>query len=97
MEGAGLGQLDLGFQDWLGEDIWAVGAELCPCQFDWQLGAFSDIVERNPGDVMLDRVGVRDAGADRDFDLDGLAGLEWREERYNWHVLFGFPVGGFDE
>ena len=74
-----------------------MGAELCPCQFDWQLGAFGDIVERDPSDVMLDRVWMGYLFTDADFDLHWLTGGEWREERYDLDVLFGFPVGGFDE
>ena len=70
VEGARLGQFDLCPHDWLGEEVQTVGAELSPCQLDRQLGAFGDIVERDPGDVMLDRVGVRDAGADADFDFE---------------------------
>lgn len=81
----------------LGEDILAVGTKLCPCKFDWQLGTFGNIVECNPGNVMLNRVGVRDLLADGDFHLYRLAVVEWREEHYDWDMLFGFPVGGFDE
>ena len=55
VEGAGLGQLDLCFQNGLGEDIGAVGAEVGAGQFDRQLRAFGYIVERDPGDVMLKR------------------------------------------
>ena len=58
-------------QDWLDEDVGAVGGEFGAGEFDWQLRAFGDIVERYPGDVMLDRVGVGDAGADADFYLVG--------------------------
>lgn len=69
MESARLGQLDLCLQDRLAEDVWAVGAELCPSKFNRQLGAFGDIVERDPGDMMLDRIGVRNLLADGDFYL----------------------------
>lgn len=55
------------------------------------------MVERDPGDMMLDRVGVRDLFSNADFNLYQFAGLEWREERYDRDMLFGFPVGGFDE
>lgn len=64
-----LGQLDLCFQDRLGEDIGAVGRELGARQLEWQLGAFGDIVERDPSDVMLDRVGVGYLLSNGDFHL----------------------------
>lgn len=97
MKSAGHGQFDRCLQNWIGEGIWAVGSKFGTRQLNWQLRAFGNIVERNPGDVMLDRVGVRDAGADANFNLYRFAGLECREKRYDWDVLFGFPVGGFDE
>ena len=62
-------ETDFSFQDWLGEDLGSVGAKLRPSQFNWQLGTFGDIVERDPDNVMLDRVGVRDLLADRNFDF----------------------------
>lgn len=67
MEGTGLGQTDFCLQDRLGKDIWAMGAELRPCQLYWQFGAFGNIVERDPDDVMLDRVGVGYLFANGDF------------------------------
>ena len=74
-----------------------MGAELCSCQFNGKLRAFGNVVERDPSDVMLDRIGVWDLLADSYLYFQWLAGLEWREERYDWDVLFSFPVGGFDE
>lgn len=71
----------------------AVRGELHDGQFNWQLGVFGDIVERDSGDVMIDRVGVRDLFSNRDFDFERLAGLECREKRYDRHVLFSFSVG----
>lgn len=62
-------ETDFSFQDWLGEDLGSVGAKLRPCQFNRQQGTLGDIVERNPGDVMLDLVGVGDLLADRNFDF----------------------------
>lgn len=58
-----------GFQDWLGEDVGAVGGEFGTGEFDWQLGALGDIMERDPGDVMLDRVGVGYLLSNGDFHL----------------------------
>ena len=62
-------ETDFSFQDWLGEDLGSVGAKLRPCQFNWQLRAVSNIVKRDPGDVMLDCIGVRDLLPDRNFDF----------------------------
>lgn len=105
VEGARLGQLDLCLQDRLGEDIWAVGTELRPSKFDWQLGTIGNVVERNPGDVMLDCVGVGDLFADSNLYFVEIAGSRGHRTRYRgeWgdgnhrDMLFGFPVGGFDE
>ena len=85
----------------LGEDILAVGTKLCPCKFDWQLGTFGNIVECNPGNVMLNRVGVRDLLADSNLYFVEIAGNRGHRTRDRgvWgdgnhrDMLLGFPVG----
>ena len=46
---------------------------------------------------MLNRIGMRNLLANGDFHLYRLVRIEWREQSYDWGMLLGFPVGGFDK
>lgn len=78
-----------------------MGGKLGAGEFDWQLGTDGNIVDRDPGDVMLDRVGMGYAGADSNLYFVEIAGSRGHRtrDRGDWgdgnhrDVLFGFPVG----
>ena len=65
-------------------------------KFNWEQTAFRHMIKRDPGDMMLDGVWMRNLFADRDFDIEWNA---WRDSRRSGdyrRVLFSLPVGGFD-
>ena len=76
--------------------IAVLGGEIGAAKFDREQAAVRQIVERDPDNVMLNGVWVRNTLADGDLDIERLSMFDclWQHDCRN--VLFGFPVGGFD-
>ena len=74
----------------------AVGGKVRAAELDRGAGAVGNEVQRNPDDVMLRRVRMRDLLADVDLDGKGFAGLRGRGGGNDGNVLFRLPVGGLD-
>ena len=74
----------------------AVRGEVRAAEFDRGVRTLRHEVQRDPDDVMLRRVRVRDFLADVDLDVERLARLRGRGRGDGGDVLFRLPVGGLD-
>ena len=74
----------------------AMRGEIGAAKLDGELAAFGQIIERNPGDVVLDGVRMRYLLADGDLNIKRRSGLDCPMHLDYGNMLFGFPVGGFD-
>ena len=74
----------------------AVRGEVRAAELDRRVRPVRNEVQRDPDDVMLRRVRMRDLLADVDLDVDGNARLRGRGRGDDGNVLFRLPVGGLD-
>ena len=73
-----------------------VRREVGAAKLDGGVGSLGDEMKRDPADVMLRGVGVRNFLADVDLDVEGDAGLRGRGCGDDGNVFFRLPVGGLD-
>lgn len=92
-----LGYADCCLENGLGKCVLTMGGEIGTGQFNGDLRSIGNVIERNPGDMMFNRIRVRNLLAYGNLDFDRFTDFEVVKERYDRHVLFSFPVGGFDE
>ena len=65
------GKCDSCLEDGSSEEVGTVGAEFGAGKFNWQLQTVRDEVERRPGNVVLERVRVRNLLSDWDLNFNG--------------------------
>ena len=88
-----LGYADCRLENGLGKCFRTMGGEIGTSQFNGDLRSIGNVIERNPGDMMFNRIRMRNLLAHGNLNLKWFTNLEAIKERYDRNVLLSFPVG----
>ena len=92
LQGAGFGQSDSSLEYWLRQHFRPVRRKFRPCELNRQLRSFCRVVKRNPCNMMLDRIRVRDLLAHRNLHLQRFPRHKRPLHRYHRYMLLRLPI-----